>query len=357
MFRKRLSVRTATLACGWTAWSQKGHEVGRWAGFEDAAELVRITGVHSYPALASVSVDGGVLLVSAGEEGVCRWDPDTGERLWRAEGRYEGVQCLATVCAEGVPVLAAGTEMTGMMRWDARTGEQLPGSDPDYPSFWDVDTAVLPGGRAIVVGASDNDLFRMDALTGELVDDPSGRQWRAFGRVFRSTLSVSCCTLGDGTVAIVAGTRGAEVLRMDALTGQPLGPTLQLDEEALCVPRVATVDLPDGTTLIVGTEFEGRIRRWNLHTGEPVGEPIDTGVRLPQLAALRLAGEPVLITSGDTQAVRCWHAVTGELLGTLPHIGRSWCTTGPDGTILMAGTTHAGDLALYRLGSAEDTGS
>ncbi|MGA5824270.1 WD40 repeat domain-containing protein [Kitasatospora sp. NPDC094028] len=330
--------------------------MGQWAGFEDAAELVRISGVYGYPALAGASADGDVLMVSAGQDGVYRWDPETGERLWRAEGTYEGVQGLAVVCAEGVPVLAAGTEMTGMMRWDARTGEQLPGCDPDYPSFWDVDTAVLPDGRAIVVGAGDNDLFRMDALTGELIDDPSGRQWRAFGGVRRSMMAVRCCTLGDGTVAIVAGTRSAEVLRIDALTGQPLGPALQLDEGALCVPRLATVDLSDGATLIVGADFEGRIRRWNLHTGEPVGEPIDTGVRLPQLAALRLAGEPVLITSGNTQAVRCRHAVTGELLGIFPHIGRSWCTTGPDGAILLAGTTRAGDLTLYRLGSAEGTG-
>ncbi|MFH9353137.1 hypothetical protein [Kitasatospora sp. NPDC017646] len=113
-----------------------------------------------------------------------------------------------------------------------------------------------------------------------------------------------------------------------------------------------TVDLSDGPALVVGAEFEGRIRRWDLPTGEPMGEPIDSGVQLPEPAALHLAGEPVVIASGDPQAVRCWHAVTGELLGTLPHIGRTWCTTGPDGTVLLTGTTQDGDLVLYRLSSA-----
>ncbi|MGF1430994.1 WD40 repeat domain-containing protein [Kitasatospora sp. LaBMicrA B282] len=316
------------------------------------AEVVRIAGAHAPNpgvALVSTSADHGVLLVSSGSDGVCRWNPDTGARLWRAAGTSDAALGFATVHADGVPVLAAATEQADIVRWDARTGEQLPGWGLCDSEFWGIDAAVLPGGRAIVVGAGEDGVFRIDALTGELVGDVLEPDTGA--------LSVNCRTLDDGTVVIVCGNRGGQVQRIDALTGQLLGPPLQVQETDIPdIARVTTVDLPGGATLVVGTEFEGLVHRWDLRTGEPVGEPIDAGEPLPDVSALRLAGESVLITSGYEQVVRCWHAVTGELLASLPRVARSCCGAGPNNTILLASLTRAGDLALDRLGTAAGPG-
>ncbi|MGE3287840.1 MAG: protein kinase, partial [Pseudonocardia sp.] len=77
---------------------------------------------------------------------------------------------------------------------------------------------------------------------------------------------------------------------------------------------VATTQV-DGRTVLVSTDFDGSLRRWNLATQEPVGQPIQVSDGpAGGLAVTDLDGRPVAVTGAYDNTVREWDLATGAPL-------------------------------------------
>jgi WD40 repeat protein len=131
---------------------------------------------------------------------------------------------------------------------------------------------------------------------------------------------------------ILTGSRDRTARRWDVGTGQPLGEPLRHD-----APVLAVAYGPDGRVLLTASE-DGTARLWDAATGRALGEPLrhDGPVRA---VAFRPDGGAVLTGSEDGTA-RLWDAATGRPLGEpLRHEGPVRAVAfGPDGSTAATGS-------------------
>ena len=89
---------------------------------------------------------------------------------------------------------------------------------------------------------------------------------------------------GDGQV-IVSGSADNTVRRWDAHTGQPLGDPMEGHTD--CVNTVAISG--DGQVIVSGS-YDNAVRRWDAHTGQPLGDPMEGEKAQQLLRSLEGAG-------------------------------------------------------------------
>lgn len=313
---------------------------------ERLANGFRVAGAHTGttgPVLLQPGPAEEMLLVSTGDGGMRRWAVASGEVLWRQPARGGWAMDFASVFdSRGTWVLAAASE-EGICRFDVRTGAEL-GRGLWGPSLWGVAGACLSDGRAVFVGAGNDGVHRWDAITGELVG-----ALLLSGGIGRSAAAGVLC---DGTPIVVCGTEGRGVHLWHLGTGESLG--VLRAASPWDFTQVATLRLDGGRTLVAASDLhEGVVCRWDADSAEPIGEPVRAGAGVVMLSAVRLAGEPVLIASGEDGVVGRWHAVTGRLLDASAAGVAAACAVRVDGTVLLATGTREGDLALQSLGTSE----
>ncbi|MFD9124811.1 WD40 repeat domain-containing protein [Kitasatospora sp. NPDC059571] len=289
--------------------------------------------------------DGPVILVSTndGRDGVCRWDAARGTLLWRSTDDLSGVNDLAAVRLPGGRWVVAAAGDDGVDCWDAGTGDGLSGRERHSGTVWGLAAAHLADGGAMLVGAGDGgEVHRWDPLTGRPLGAPLlGHRG--------SVKSVAAQTLPNGRTVIASGGDDGHVHCWDATTGRSLGTPL---EGSGSFTQVCLVPPADGRTLIAACDTGGSLHRWDAIDGIPVGSPVEMGAYAPMLSAVRLGGEPVLVTSGEDGTVRRWHAVTGELIDTSLAGVAAMAAVRGDGTVLLATGTRAGDLTVHAIGQA-----
>jgi WD40 repeat protein len=233
--------------------------------------------------------------------------------------------------------------------------------------------AFEPGGRAAWVAGPDRAVFRRLLATGEaagrlpvppgtevlaVAAGPQGevvlaatgrvvRLWKVSGgepgAPFSPPGALDAIALSpDGRVALTADHAGPSddtrttLRRWDAHTGQPLGPTFQ------AAGRLAALALsPDGRTLLGAQAAGGAVLSWEVATGKPHG-PLPLPRGRYQALACAPDGRAVL-TGSEDQTARLWDVATGRPLSpTFHHRGPvSAVAFGPDGrTLLTADTRH-----------------
>jgi WD40 repeat protein len=81
----------------------------------------------------------------------------------------------------------------------------------------------------------------------------------------------------------------------------------QVVELGIQVSRCGT-DCPGTEGSAVHRGDDGRIRRWDVETGEPVGDPFGdhAGAVRAMASGAPIDGRPMLVTGGDDGAVRRW---------------------------------------------------
>jgi WD40 repeat protein len=170
-------------------------------------------------------------------------------------------------------IVTAGED--GIHRWDATNGAACPRHpDERTMTIWDVAVAHLPNGRAIVAGAGHDGLvYRWDAASGA-----------AFGEPLRGhTISVKAIAATshpeDGSAVLVSGCERGEVRCWDVVGGEQINETVQLPGEM--ITDLDVVELRDGSRLLVCLDLDGKLHRHDPFHARALGEPITAGAKWP----------------------------------------------------------------------------
>ncbi|WP_037604312.1 WD40 repeat domain-containing protein [Streptacidiphilus rugosus] len=260
-------------------------------------------------AVAAVVVDDGGLAVAGCKDGTLHWwDLATGRKLGAVATDHAGaVAALVATVLDGRPIAAtAGPDGVVRVR-DLAAGEPVLLFRPDDGSkVLRLAVGVVKGRPVLVCGCTGGVVRVWDpaARTGsaELVSIPTG----AHGAL--------ATAVADGRPVAVTGHAEGTVRVWDLITGEEVGvPATRAGagdgdgrHEAAAPPDCGTMDL-DALTSLLATDptFEHpmalgaathALYRWNLGTGEPVGDPLPSV--LPTSAALTvLDGRPAALVS------------------------------------------------------------
>ena len=173
--------------------------------------------------LSTVSLAGGVGLVSANDGGVRVWDlagaaaGAAGRALARSPERYSGVNAVA-VCQLGDDhaVIAVATE-DGVSWWDPVTGTE-PYPEADVGTVWDVAAAAGPDGRARLFAAAHTQPWPVHCW-----DCTTGQELPPVGYHDICVMAVAALTLPD-QLLVTSADEAAIVRCWDAVTPHPLLP-------------------------------------------------------------------------------------------------------------------------------------
>ncbi|HEY8473696.1 MAG TPA: hypothetical protein VIL37_13825, partial [Natronosporangium sp.] len=188
---------------------------------------------------------------------------------------------------------------------------------------WAVTTAVSPAGQVVIAaGDSKGTVTWWDAVSGELLCDARTRD----KSVVRSIITV---VLPGPRIGFVTATSlGAQLWEWDE--DGPVRPGRTFLSKS-GVWSVAALRVSESRTLLFTGEDDGQIHRWDLTTGEPVGEPFGDfeGAVRAMIAVAQIDGEPTLLAGGDDGTVRRFHAETSrQTAPTLPSVGGAvWALT------------------------------
>lgn len=295
------------------------------------------------PLLLCSAANGQVVLISAdvsGAEEACRWDIDTGRRLFCFRESYDGVNDFAVASApDGRLVLAAAFE-DGVGRWDALTGELL-GRDVAMNTVWSIAAGALPDGRVLLAGAgNDHVVHRWDIATGVAIEPPLEGHG---GRI----LAVDAVDLPDGAVMIASGGEDETIRRWDGVTGRPIGKPLSV--HASRIRAITSVTMHDSRVVLGCADSDGVLHRWDAASGERFGDPVQTPSDVSTLTAIWIHGVPQLITSHDDGVVRRWDAKTGHLLDASLSGYCSAAATLPDESAVIATGSRDGFIVIHRV--------
>jgi WD40 repeat protein/tRNA A-37 threonylcarbamoyl transferase component Bud32 len=153
-----------------------------------------------------------------------------------------------------------------------------------------------------------------------------------------------------GTSLVVTGHHDGKVRRWQFPSGEPLGAPLAYSGlvVALALSR-------DGSSILAGGTG-GNLLRWNAQTGEPQGVPLSQGSDV-SCVAISADGQWIL-SGGSDKMARLWEAASGKLVHTLPHEaivscgtfrgdGQIVATGGRDGSARLWDTTSGKALAFH----------
>lgn len=264
---------------------------------------------------------GRFVLVVPSRSGVRRFDAGTGQALGDPNRPVPLVDnnghAVATLPDQRTLLVTA--DDFGITRLDLATSSLYePGPDEQPDTIWDVATLPLPDGRVLIAGAGHGSrVYRWDAATGQAIGEP------LVGHDI-SVKAITTTTCPDGTPMIISVAEGGQILRWHAVTGQLIGQPLWADMGM--GGRLSVIHHQDGRQVLICVPIDkGSIQQWDPITGQPVGPTI-----APNAQALLLAtdidtdGVPSvflwIIGEGNSEFVRAeqWRLDTGTKVRELP---------------------------------------
>jgi WD40 repeat protein len=129
---------------------------------------------------------------------------------------------------------------------------------------------------------------------------------------------VSCLAVGEAdgrSVLVSGGLSDGTLRRWDLVTGAPIGEPLLAHTGGVSAVAVAEVD---GRSMIVsaGRGREGTLRRWDLATGAPIGEPRRAHAGgVTGVAVGEVDGRSMIVSGSDDGVLRRWDLATGDPVG------------------------------------------
>jgi WD40 repeat protein len=248
------------------------------------------------------------IAVAANNLGTARlWDAGTGKP--RGEPITHGNWIWsAAFRPDGKALLTAGSDETARL-WDTNTGKEL--IDPARNALVEpiaigalaVGAVYSPDGKIILTRDVDRKVRLWEAATGRLLGAPLGFDARVNALAF--------------------GPDGANFLTGDSDGGVRLWELPPRPERRLGEGRFEAVAFsPDGKTLVTACDGvlpndRGRAgaQRWDVATGEPLGEPLRHGDHGASCLAFSADGKRLATGSERDRSVRVWDAATGRPWG------------------------------------------
>ncbi|WP_157849884.1 WD40 repeat domain-containing protein [Streptomyces novaecaesareae] len=263
-----------------------------------------------WPIIFSGLTEREIMVISsqgAGGDGIRCWSAQDGNLIRVLQDSDVGAFSMVSAHIEGVgPILAAATE-DGVYRWNLDTGERLPGR-PDLleSTAWDV-KAIRDRNRGTVLVAAcqDHMVRRWEAVSGELIGEPlKGHQ--------TSVKAVQVVNLPSGRSVIFSGDDNGDILCWDYESGSPIIFNRPIILGA-AITGMSSIALKGGCSIISAAGVSGLLRRWNASTGEEVGSAIQLPTAAPSLGFFEHGGNARIITTTDSETIIQWDLESGTL--------------------------------------------
>ena len=248
-------------------------------------------------------------IVAGCDDGSVRiWDLDGGSARHLPAMAHRGpVTALASGLADDTPVLVSSTAAGPVHTWwlasGTPIGPPLPGEDPVAVATVDDRLVVISPDVHDRVCVWDPETAR-EVIAFEGLDAPV----TALAVTRLHSRPVVVMGHGPGQMSVGDLAAGHIVARMAGGHRQQVG-------------AIVTAVL-DGQPIAISGASDGMIRRWDLHSGAPLGEPsyghhgpLHAPGRIYALAIATLAGRPVAVSSGWDGELWVWDLARGDRLG------------------------------------------
>jgi hypothetical protein len=276
---------------------------------------------------------------------------------------------MAPLLSLGLAVLPSGTDVVvargrddRLHRWEAASWRPLPAEVRDPLLRFPVPGRPLlavtgpTSGPTAVASVAGGGLGRWDIATGQRIGDVLGKE-------HGTVLALAAATVpGPGPVVVAASGEGSWhhgdclIGRWDPLSGTEIGEPIRVHG-----PMTAIVIAPlPGGPAVCALGRDGRLYRHDLLTGDPLGEPVETGWQpdpsgmpcLGLLAAVPGAGDGLAAVSADCRSVRLWDLASGVPVGELrglaaARLGDLAAAQLPDGSPLIVTGHSDGQLQRF----------
>ncbi len=294
-----------------TSWSQA-----------EAAVRVAIGIIEDHPIIVAGGFNGSI---------GC-WDAISGEPIGEPlTGHKAEIGSVAIGVFKGRSVIVSGGQDGTVRRWDINWNQLVRsrqnGDSSDLGDISSIAAAVVDDRPVIVSGHGTLESWtgavqRWDAISGKPIGEPL--------TVHLGPVTSVAIGVVEGRPMIVSGGEDRKVRRWDAASGEPIDGQLAAAPHHNGPINSIAIGLVEDTPTIVSGWWDGTIERWDAVSGRGVlakeaevrwrwklSDPIDVGGRYPirAIAIGSVEEQPVIVTGGDDDVLRCRHAVSGKLLG------------------------------------------
>ncbi len=282
------------------------------------------------------SPNGNMIASGSGNGTIRLWNPHTGEFIKYLEGHAKSVNSVV-FSPNGNTLISAGEE--GVCLWDVNTGEYI-----DEVPIHAVSAAFSPDGKTCAI-ASEMGIIVRSAHTLQFLETLT--RYRGLEDEFRGKDigSIESVTFSpDGNTIVSCG--GNNIHLWDSDTNQLLKTLIGHTESVNSV-----VFSPDGNTIASASD-DGTIRLWNVSTRKRL-KTLMAHAGSVRRVVFSPSGETIA-SAGNDRTIRLWNANTGELLRTLTgHIENvNTIAFSPEGKTIASGSGR-----LVYLGGREDSGT
>lgn len=284
------------------------------------------------------SPDGARLASGASDQEVRLWDVASGQPIGAPFRGHESAVKSVAFSPDG-KLIASGSLDATVRLWDAAEGRPL--GAPIAQGAPVASLAFSPDGALLLVGSKDNRVRLWDVATREAVGPPLAGHTTEVLSVSFGRDGIFASADAEGTIILWKLAGASPLARpLAGATGDVYGLAFS----------------PDGTLLATSNREDGSIQLWSVWSGEAVGGRLRGHVGA--VASLRFSADgATLVSAGADGTVRRWEVASGQPIGETPTgqeaLGTPASTAlGPDGAMLASagadGVVRRWDLAAGR---------
>jgi WD40 repeat protein len=278
---------------------------------------------------AAISPDGTRFATAGYGSIISVWEAATSELAYQPIV-HGGIISALAFSPDGSRVVSGDNTRMALL-WDAITGEPIGAPLRQRDTVRAV--AFSSDGTRLVTGNEDGVVRIWDLIQGKYVGEPVKHQDQVLAVAY-----------GPHSLRILTETNNMVQIR-DAATGRPIGKPFSHPAQFYRV-----VFSPDDSRFVTQGARFGRLRLWDVATGEPAGE-----LSHPNLLCIVFSPDGSrLLTGGGGAVARLWDAATLRPLGELRQHRKSvsGVAFGPDGSQFLTGsydgTTQLWDAATLK---------
>ena len=297
----------------------------------DRAEPIGPPVKHPSTLRVAISPDGTRFATAGSNSIISVWEAATGELAYQPIV-HGGVVYALAFSPDGSRIVSGGNTRMALL-WDAITGQPIGAPLRQRDTVRAV--AFNSGGTRLVTGNEDGVVRIWDLIQGKYVGEPVKHEDRILAAAY-----------GPDGLRILTGTDGAVQIR-DAATGRPIGKPFSHPAQFYRV-----VFSPDDSRFVTQGARFGRLRLWDVTTGELVGELFH-----PSPHSIAFSPDGSRILAGGDRIARLWDAATLKCLGEFrQHRSTvSGVAFSPDGSQFLTGS-YDGTTQLWDAATLEPIG-